>query len=67
MSNEFIVYLFNDLKSHLDKLKDEAYTENPDGERVEYHYDKAVSIVEMIQTKGFAEGPAVRIIGTRIS
>lgn len=67
MPNEFVIYLINDLKSHLDELKDEAYTDSPDGDRVEYHYDKAISIIEMIQTKVFTEAPAVRLIGSKIS
>lgn len=65
MPNDFIVYLFNDLRSHMEKLKDEAYTEDPDGERVEYHYQKAASIIGIIQEKGFAEVPAVRLIGSK--
>jgi len=66
MPNEFIVYLFNDLKSQIDRLKEEAYETNPDSERVDYHFKKAISIIEMLETKGFAEAPAFRVIGSKI-
>jgi hypothetical protein len=66
MSNEFIIYLFNNLREHVEKLKEEAYAESPDGDRLEYHSEKITGIISMIETKGFQEVGAIRILGKQI-
>jgi hypothetical protein len=51
MSNtpQFINYLFGELKDHLEQIKEEAFKESPDEDRVEYHFEKASSIIIMIE------------------
>jgi hypothetical protein len=62
MSIELLNYLFADLKEHMEKLKDEAYTESPDGDRISYHFDKSLGIIAMIEAgtgKKFLESSEV--------
>jgi hypothetical protein len=49
MPKELLDYLFVELKDHLERLKDESYKDSPDGESVEYHFEKASEIINMIQ------------------
>jgi hypothetical protein len=49
MPTEFLNYLFADLKDHMEHLKEAAYKEDPDGENVEYHFEKASSILDKIE------------------
>jgi flagellin-specific chaperone FliS len=49
MLDEFIKYLFGELKDHLEKLKDEAYSESPNEDRADYHFDKATEIITKLE------------------
>lgn len=51
MSIDFRTYLFEDMKEHLEQLKDEAYKDNPELENVDYHYDKVLKIIGIIQER----------------
>jgi hypothetical protein len=49
MPKELLDYLFVELKDHMEHLKEECYKESPDSETIEYHFDKAAGIVDMIE------------------
>lgn len=49
MPVELLEYLFRELKDHTERLKEEAYKDNPDIEIVDYHFDKSTSIIDMIE------------------
>lgn len=38
MPDKLIKVLLDDIKEHVDKLRDLSEVENPDGEQVEYHH-----------------------------
>jgi hypothetical protein len=49
MPFELMKYLFSDLREHVKKLEEEAYTESPDGDRIEYHSSKIMGIIDMLE------------------
>lgn len=56
MQDEFLRYLLNDLREHVGQLEEIALnydTDGTDGERLQYHKDKATSIVNLIEQKIF--------------